>query len=149
MNIREIDKEIGRLNAIRRDLQEKERERKKELARKFVGKCYRDIYGTALKIVGIPQTRLTMTNQIYEENMFPAVFVNHTTKISETCISNDELSLFAPCYCSTVQFYQWDENQNKNYDGLTEISQEEFDFALDKSIEIFRRLMNNESNASS
>lgn len=148
MNIREIDKEIGRLNAIRRDLQEKEVERKKELARKFVGKCYRDIYGTALKIVGIPQTRLTMTNQIYDENEFPAVFVNHPTKISETCISNDELSLFAPCYCANVLFYQWDENQNKNYDGLTEISQEEFDFALDQSIDLFRRLMKNESNAS-
>jgi hypothetical protein len=149
MNLSEINKEIGRLNVLRRELRQQEIERQKECARKFVGKCYRQTDGPVLKIVGIPQTRLTMTDTIYEANYFPAVFLNYPNKISETCIHNDELSLFEPCYCDTVLFYQWDDNRDKRlYDGLTEISQEEFDREFDKCIKNFKGLMNNESYAS-
>lgn len=145
MNLREIDKEISRLQAMRREAQETERKRQQELARQFVGKCYRNTKGNVLKIVGIPQTRLTMTSAIYEANYFPAVFLNYPNKIPDTCI-HDELFEFAPCYCDTVLFYQWNKDLNNDrYDGLTEISQEEFDLEFDKCIEIFRRLMNSES----
>lgn len=41
MTLKEINDEISRLRNIARELENKEREENKELARKFVGKCYK------------------------------------------------------------------------------------------------------------
>lgn len=138
MTLKEINDEISRLRNIARELENKEREENKELARKFVGKCYKSSTGKIVKIIGIPRTRLMLSGERYEENYFPAVFLNDPKFPCEKYIE-DDIDEFAPCYCDTVHFKVKD---NKPMFFDEEITQEEFNEELDKCIIKFKEMLN-------
>lgn len=138
MTLKEINDEISRLRNIARELENKEREENKELARKFVGKCYKSDSGSIVKIIGIPRTLLMLSGERYEENMFPAVFL-HDPKLPCEIYCQDDIDEFAPCSCGTVYFNIKD---GKPMFFDEEITQEEFNVELDKCIIKFKEMLN-------
>lgn len=138
MTLKEINDEISRLRNIARELENKEREENKELARKFVGKCYKSDSGSIVKIIGIPRTLLMLSGERYEENMFPAVFL-HDPKFPCERYCQDDIDEFAPCSCGTVCFNIKD---GKPMFFDEEITQEEFNVELDKCIIKFKEMLN-------
>jgi hypothetical protein len=135
MTLKEINDEIGRLQMIQRKMREEEINKHKEMARQFVGKCYR-ADGLVMKIIGVPRTRLTMTAKIYNEYQFPALVLQYANKPQDTYICDDEN--FYPCYYDDVYFNIWDEN-SKQPKSFYEISKEEFDVEFNKCVEYFKR----------
>lgn len=138
MTLKEINDEISRLRNIARELENKEREENKELARKFVGKCYKSDSGSIVKIIGIPRTLLMLSGERYEENLFPAVFL-HDPKFPCERYYQDDIDKFAPCCCGTVYFNVKDD---KPMFFDEEITQEEFNVELDKCIIKFKEMLN-------
>ena len=138
MTLKEINDEISRLRKIARELESKEREENKELARKFVGKCYRSDSGSIIKIIGTPRTLLMLSGERYEENRFPAVFL-HDPKLPCERYYQDDIDEFAPCCCGTVYFNVKDD---KPMFFDEEITQEEFNVELDKCITKFKEMLN-------
>ena len=138
MTLKEINDEISRLRKIARELENKEREENKKLARKFVGKCYKSDSGNIVKIIGIPRTLLMLSGERYEENWFPAVFLKEPKFPCERYCQND-IDKFAPCYCDTVYFNVKDD---KPMFFDEEITQEEFNVELDKCITKFKEMLN-------
>lgn len=145
MTLKEAKDEMYRLKNIVRELEEKEREAHREDARKFVGKCYKDGSGKALKIIGIPRTYQRMMGTDYNPYQFPAVFLQYPDTPREQCI-RDELDEFAPCYCDTVYI-----NVEKGVPGCglqvksdiyQEITKEEFDAEFDKCMVSFKEKIN-------
>lgn len=141
MTHKEIDAEISRLQALKRELEEKEREEHREKARKFVGKCYKSNNGNVAKIIGIPQTIHHMTHVEYNQYQFPAVFLNHTDMPREQCV-RCELDRFRPLYCDTIYFNIAKELPGSillsQEDQWEEITPEEFDEEFDKCIKHFK-----------
>ena len=138
MTLKEINDEISRLRNIARELENKEREVNKELARKFVGKCYKSDLGCIVKIIGTPRTLLMLSGERYEENLFPAVFL-HDPKFPCERYCQDDINEFAPCCCDTVYFNIKD---GKPMFFNEEITQEEFNVELDKCITKFKEMLN-------
>ena len=165
MTLKEINDEISRLRNIARELENKEREENKELARKFVGKCYKSDSGSIVKIIGIPRTLLMLSGERYEENRFPAVFLHdpkfpceryhpdnifhmeildhavflHDPKFPCERYYQDDIDKFAPCCCGTAYFNVKDD---KPMFFDEEITQEEFNVELDKCIIKFKEMLN-------
>lgn len=141
MTRRELDAEIGRLQAERRKLEEQERVQHQEQARKFVGKCYRDAKGQVLRIIGIPITKYQMTGSIYNKYWFPAMLLRYPTPLSERMM-RDTLDEFSPLCIDEVYFNI--ENGTPVGDfcsKYTEITQEEFREEFDKCINHFKELI--------
>ncbi len=138
MTLKEINDEISRLKNIARELENKEREVNKELARKFVGKCYKSDLGCIVKIIGTPRTLLMLSGERYEANQFPAVFLNDPKFPCEKYYRNDT-DKFTPCYYGTVYFNIKDD---KPMFFNEEITQEEFNVELDKCIIKFKEMLN-------
>ena len=138
MTLKEINDEISRLRNIARELENKEREVNKELARKFVGKCYKSDLGCIVKIIGTSRTLLMLSGERYEENLFPAVFL-HDPKFPRERYCQDDIDEFASCSCGTVYFNIKD---GKPVFFNKEITQEEFNVELDKCIIKFKEMLN-------
>jgi hypothetical protein len=140
MTLKEVNDEISRLQALQRQMREEEINKHKEIARHFVGKCYRTHKGDAvIKIIGVPRTRLTMTSNIYNEYQFPALVLRYTNKPCEAYFSDDDN--FYPCYYDDVYFNLWDDN-SKQPKSFYEISKEEFDHEFNYCIEHFKNQIN-------
>lgn len=136
MTRKEIQKEISRLQVMLREAEEQEREQHRERARKFVGKCYKSIYGDRFKIIGVPRTRLLMTGVAYNKYQFPAIFLQYAYMPREQYICDE--TEFAPCYYDEVNF---------NIDSLDtsiyqETTSEEFNAEFDKCIKHFKEQIN-------
>lgn len=136
MTLKEINDEINRLQVLQRQMRENETNQHKEMARQYIGKCYRSYYGQFIKIIGVPRTRLTMTSKIYNEYQFPALVLQYTHKPNETYILDDDEA--CPFYYDDVYFNIWDDNSTKPKSHY-EISKEEFDAEFDRCIEHFKR----------
>ena len=143
MTIREIDKEIAKLQAMRRDLEKQEREQHQEQARKFVGKCYRSRKGSVIKIIGIPRTYLYMNGTEYDKYRFPAIFLNYPDIAREAIIRNDELYEFSPISCDTVHL-DIEKGIPNDWDVVydEEITEQEFNAEFDKCIKSFKEKIN-------
>lgn len=135
MTLKEINEEISRLELLRRKMHEEEINQHKEMARKFIGKCYR-VDGLVFKIIGVPRTRLTMTSSIYNSYQFPALVLQYANKPRDMYVSEEDN--FYPCYYDDVYFNLWDDD-SKQPKSFYEISKEEFDVEFNKCIEHFKR----------
>lgn len=140
MTLKEIDDEIFKLQTMRRELEKEEREKHKEAARKFVGKCYK-YKDSILKVIDVPRTLLTMVGEDYNEYQFPAVFLQYPKSPRNEYI-RDDLDDFAPCYCDNIYI-----DIKRGMPGCPalgecgqyqEISQEKFNAEFDKCIEYFK-----------
>lgn len=146
MTLEEVRNEINRLTNLKYELEKKKQEAHKDVARKFVGKCFKSNKGDIIKIIGIPRTILRLHGEEYNEYRFPAVFLNYPDIPEETCIMDDEFDKILPCYCDTVYF---DVDFGIPDGGLTykkiswsKISLEEFNSELEKCITRFKELTN-------
>lgn len=136
MTLKEINAEINRLQALQRQMREEEINKHKEMARKFVGKCYISSDGSIFKIIGIPRTRLTMTASIYNEYQFPALVLQYPNKPSETYIVDDEN--FCPFCYDEVYFNVWDD-KSMNKLRFHEIPKEVFDVRFNECLERYKK----------
>lgn len=136
MTIKEINAEISRLQTLQRQMHEEEINQHKEMARKFVGKCYTTSDGSIFKIIGIPRTRLTMMNSIYDRYKFPALVLQYPDKPRETYIS-DDVDFVPFCY-DEVYFNVWDDKA-KNKRRFHEMSKEAFDARFDACLEHYKK----------
>lgn len=135
MTLKEINDEISRLQVLQRQMREEEINQHKEMARQFIGKCYR-IDGLVFKIIGVPRTRLTMTSSIYNPYQFPALVLHYANKLRDIYVSEEDN--FYPCYYDDVYFNLWDDD-SKQPKSFYEISKEEFDVEFNKRIEYFKK----------
>ena len=139
--IKDIDKEIAKLQAMRRELEEQEREQHKEKARQFVGKCYRSINGKVIKIIGIPRTYLYLRGIEYNKYQFPAIFLQYPNMPRESII-RDEFDDFSPLYCDTVHL-DVEKGIPSDWDAVyDEITEQEFSVEFDKCIKSFKEQIN-------
>lgn len=74
MTIKEIDQQISDLKKQRSELVKQEREDFKKQAQKNVGRCFK-VDGQYVKVIGIPQEEYTMTDVIFNEYQYPAIFL--------------------------------------------------------------------------
>lgn len=141
--IANIDKEIAKLQTMRRELEEQEREQHKEQARKFVGKCYRSRKGNVIKIIGIPRTYLYMRGIEYDKYQFPAIFLNYPDVLQEAITGDDCLYNFSPICCDTVRL-DIDKGIPNSWDVVydEEITEQEFNVEFDKCIKSFKEKIN-------
>lgn len=138
MTLKEINDEISRLQTIKRKMHEDEVNKQKDMARKFVGKCYTSSDGSIFKIIGIPRTRLTMMDGIYNPYKFPALVLQYPDKLRETYISdNDD---FVPFCYDEVYFNVWDD-KSKNQCRFHEMSKEAFDARFNECLERYKKLI--------
>lgn len=146
MTLDEVRDEIVRLENIERELEEKEREAHRNVARRFVGKCFESSGGVVIKIIGIPRTILRMRGSEYNEYQFPAVFLKCPDQPDEVCFGDGELDKILPFYCDTIYF-----NIDCGIPGCAigdtgsswkEITVEEFNIKLEKYIVRFKELIN-------
>lgn len=141
MTLKEARDEMYRLQSLVRKLEEKDRDKHREAARKFVGKCYKSPAGEILKIIGIPRTYLYMHGDEYNEYQFPAVFLQYPKMPKERCI-RDELDEFAPCYCDTVylniEVGAPARRVGRDLVWYEELTPEEFDVEFDKCMAHFK-----------
>lgn len=134
MTLNEIQKEIDRLNAIKREIKEQEFNTYSAKAAQFVGKCYRSIDGKVFKILAVPQRIYAGDFQWhYREHHFPALFLREDSFLS------DYLDEFTPCYCDEIYF---DTTESSSPRYATEITQEEFNAEFDKCIAYFKEQIN-------
>jgi len=136
MTLKEINAEISRLQALQRQMREEEINQHKEMARKFVGKCYRSSDGSIFKIIGIPRTRLTMMESIYNQYQFPALVLQYPDKPRETYISDDED--FVPFCYDEVYFNVWDDKSMSKL-RFHEMSKEAFDARFNECLERYKK----------
>lgn len=145
MTLKEVQKEIDRLNAIKRELEEQEREAHRQAARQFVGKCYKSDEGNVAKIIGIPRTIHHMTHVVYNPYQFPAVFLNYPDMPREEGI-HCKLDEFTPLYYDTIYLDIKNEHPGRSLmfweDQWEEITQEEFNEEFDRCIEHFKEQIN-------
>jgi hypothetical protein len=146
VTLKEIQKEIDRLNILKRQLEEQVREAHRQQARKFVGKCYKSENGKLIKIIDIPRTFLAMTHSQYNEYQFPAIFLNYPDNLPRNKYINDDSDDFSPVYYDTIYM---DIKRGIPEEGLvichedyTEITKEEFDAEYDKCMAHFKELTN-------
>lgn len=141
MTASEIRVEICRLQALERQMEEEERNKHREAARKFVGKCYKSNKGKIAKVISIPRTIQHMTGTEYNQYRFPAVFLNYPSTLRDECIY-DDIDEFAPLYCDTMYLDITAETPGRNAcfweDQWDEITPEEFDAEFDKCIASFK-----------
>lgn len=141
MTLKEARDEMYRLQSLVRKLEEEERNKHREAARRFVGKCYKSSKGEILKIIGIPRTYVYMTGDNYNEYQFPAVFLQYPDMLRERMI-RDELDEFAPCYCDNIYLNVnvGVPTQTINWNSVEyeEIAPEEFDAEFDKCMASFK-----------
>lgn len=136
MTLDEINVRIAELQAIKRRMEEAGVEKNKQLARQFVGKCYRLNSGRVIKIIGIPRTQLTLHNSHYNQFQYPALVLKYPDKLSNTFICDDELY---PCNYEDVYFDLWRGDKSKCASYFHEITKEEFDVEFNKCIEYFKK----------
>ena len=135
MTLKEINDEISRLQIIQRKMREDEVNQHREMARQYVGKCYKSHDGVIVKIIGVPRTRLTMVERIYNRYQFPALVLHYPDRPKETYINEDDN--FSPCYYDEVYFNLWDDD-SKRPKNFYEISKEEFDYEFNSCIEYYK-----------
>lgn len=132
MTLDEIQKEIDKLQAIKRELEQQEQERYNAKAAQFVGKCYRFDNGQVCKILSIPQrTYEADFHYHYRKHCFPALFLQYVLPF-------DEDDNFSPCYLDEIYF----DIQFEKPLHSTEITKEEFDAEFDKRIVYFKEQIN-------
>lgn len=132
MTLEEVQKEIDRLNAIKRELEVKDLEHYESRARQFVGKCYRNHEGQVIKIIGIPQRVYGGDFQWhYKKHYFQALYLQYASLPDE----HDYYDDFAPCYCDEIYF---DVTQFERPYDYIEITKEEFNEEFDKCIAHFK-----------
>ena len=136
MTLKEINAEISRLKELQRQMREDEINKHKEMARKFVGKCYRTSDGSIFKIIGIPRTRLTMMDMIYNQYQFPALVLQYPDKPRETYISDDED--FVPFCYKEVYFNVWND-KSKTKLRFHEMTKEAFDARFNECFERYKK----------
>jgi hypothetical protein len=142
MTLAEVQAEIDRLNALKRQLEQEERETHKEQARQFVGKCYKNTNGTFFKIISIPIETWDAFRSIYNPRHFPALFLRWPEALEESYYKTDQLlDEFTPFYCDTVYL-----DVTKGIPGTAvwsceEITSEEFDAEFDKCIAYYKELI--------
>lgn len=136
MTLKEINDEISRLQIIQRKMREEEVNQHKEMARQYVGKCYKSHDGIIVKIIGVPRTRLTKMERIYNRYQFPALVLRYTSKLNDTYIIDEDQAY--PCYYDDVYFNLWDDDSRQPKSHY-EITKEEFDAEFNKCIEHFKR----------
>ena len=128
MNIKEINKQIHKLERQRRELEKKEIEEFKLEAVNNVGRCF-IINGKYAKVIDIPQEEWDMSgNWHYNKYQYPALYLS------------DEL---VPFYEDTLFSGAWGVGNNILND-YTEISPEEFEIEFEKKLNEFRNKILNE-----
>lgn len=142
MTLAEVRAEIDRLQRLKRELEDEEREAYKEIAQKFVGRCYRKGDGTVFKIVSVPIESWSGHGTVFNEYQFPAIFLEYPEKLKPRYYKTPRpIDEYVPCYGDTVYL---DVNKgvpgNNNW-SCEEIASEEFDTEFDKCIEYYKELI--------
>ena len=140
MTLKEVQNEISRLRSIEKQLEKEEREKHREAAQEFIGRCYRRTDGVVLKIVSTPVEVWDMYRTIYNQYQFPAVILQYPDQISNRQYKSNSIDEFTPCYCDTV-YLNIDHGivgSPMDKHSYQEISQEEFAAEFDKCIESFK-----------
>lgn len=136
MTLKEINEEIAKLQALKRQMEDIDVEENKKLARQFVGKCYR-VHGTYfIKILGIPRTQLTLHGRHYNEYQYPVLILNYPEKLRDTYIGDDD---FYPCHYEDLHFDLWRGDKSKCAIDYHEITEEEFELEFNKCIKHFKK----------
>lgn len=131
----EIQKEIDRLRALDRKLEEKELARYESRAKQFVGKCYRNA-DKVFKILSIPKkTYGGDFRWHYRKHYFPILWLQYESLPDDY----DDFYEYSPLYCDELYF---DVTQFDEPYCCTEITQEEFNAEFDKCIAYFKELIN-------
>ena len=143
MTLKEVRNEISRLRSVEKQLEKEDREKHKDAAREFVGKCYKRSDGVVLKIVSIPIETCDCCTTNYNQYQFPALFLQYPSGINDRRYEIVGIDEFVPCYCDNVYL-----DVNRGVPGINatlrehsyqEISQEEFAAEFDKCIECFKK----------
>lgn len=152
MTREEIQKEIDRLTAMKRELEKEERETHKQQARQFVGKCYKrydrancESEGVFCKIISTPIEIWDMYRTAYNPYQFPALFLQFPERPSERSYKHSDIDEFVPCYCDTIYL---DVKRGRpgsilrDDEYFEEVTQEEFNAEFDKCIAHFKEQIN-------
>ena len=123
MTIREIDEQIKYLQNERYNLYKQEVEDFKKNARNNVGRCFKTHDGEYVKVIGVPQEKLTMTGIDINMYQYPAIFIT------------DEVQ---PFELDTLYTAAWEKPFGIG-NSYEEITKEEFNKAFEKKLESFRR----------
>ena len=136
MTLEEVQKEIDRLHAIKRELESVEQRDYDEKCKVFVGRCYKyDDSGRIFKILAIPRKYLEADfHYRYNKYKFPTLVLNTASHP----LPYDYFDDFVPCYCDEVFF---DIDKYTTPYKSTEITQEEFNAEFDKCIAHFKELI--------
>ena len=126
MTIKEIDAEIDRLKAQRREIENAERESYKISAFEFVGRCFLENNKRYIKILGVPCERYTMTSVVFNRYEFPAI-----------TLIDDELVPFVEEEVNMAALF----HKNPFSESIKEITHEEFLVAFEKQLLKFRKQM--------
>ena len=152
MTTSEIRAEIRRLQALERELAKEERKEHQELARKFVGKCYKlyervncESEGVFCKIISVPVETWTIHGTSYNPYQFPTLFLQFPESLSKRSYKESDIDEFVPCYCDTIYL-----DVKRGHPGMIlrddeyfeAITQEEFDAEFDKCIAHFKEQIN-------
>ena len=136
MTLDEVQKEIVRLNNIKRQLVEEALKSYDAKAKQYVGKCYKmERSGIVFKILREPIRVCDVDcHYRYYKNIFSALFLNYPTFPK----ADDTFENFEPFYCDDLYF---------NIDtmecpkGAIEITSEEFDAEFDRHVKYFKELI--------
>ena len=136
MTLKEVQKEIDRLNIMKRQIEEQEFNDYNAKAVQFVGKCYRSARGEVFKILAVPQRTYGGDLQWhYNAHRFPALYLNRAYFPGQ----DDYFDDFVPCYCDEIYF---DVTKCDEPFYTVEITQEEFNAEFDKCIAHFKEQIN-------
>lgn len=125
--LKEIDREIEKLQAQRRDIENKQQKEYEKLAKQFVGKCYKTEEYGVFKIVDIPRRYFDAgLRSYYNRKEFVVVFLE--SHKYPKC--PEDFWDFSPCHCDVVSF---DATVGAPSHWL-EITKEEFNAEFDKCI---------------
>ena len=111
--VKEIDKEISRLQAMRLELYIQEIATFTEKARENIGRCF-IVDGKYAKVLDVPQTAYMRTKVDFNRYQYPALWIDSNSK---------EL---IPFYEDTIFSGYWGDGNDPLHSSVQEISNEEF-----------------------
>lgn len=136
MDIKEINKEILRLENIKRALEKKEIDNFKEKAKLNIGRCF-IVNGEYVMIIDIPKEKQGKTGEYhFNPYQYPALYLGNNPNIK---FFNEELDTdIIPFYYGTVFSDIVGEAHSHSHRIYKEITKEEYYFKFNEIIEKFK-----------
>ena len=125
ITIKDIDQQIMKLKALRRELYLKEIAEFKERAAANVGRCF-IIDGRYAKVLDVPQEEHTRTSIDFNKYQYPALFLESDTR---------EL---VPFYKDAIFSGYWGDGHDPLHSSVQEISNEDFEKEYHRLLQKFQ-----------